>query len=366
MKKTRATILLPLVITVCLVSAAQAFGQRQTPQARKFDEFTIGTGSPELRWRNYEEHARELRVRVAQYARQLRLEGAQPYIIGYSPRVVEWEIYNRSVAESRGNELRPFLTGFDYRRITIINGGFREVATTELWVVPSGAQPPVPTPTVSPENVAYCPFVRVQSPPYVPRSNSPIEFKAIVEVNDRRVQPTFAWRVSQGNIIRGQGSDTILVELPNGASGEVVTRVEVNGYSIECPIQSTAAISTTTVGVSHFKLDEFGDIQLGDTKARLDNLAITLQDDPTLQAHIVAYGARVSPPDQAASRAASMRNYLIQERGVAPERIIAVNGGYRNELSGELWLSLRGTGAPPTRSTVDERYVRILRTQRRN
>ena len=38
--------------------------------------------------------------------------------------------------------------GIDASRLVVVNGGFREEDNVELWVVPSGAAAPLPTPTV--------------------------------------------------------------------------------------------------------------------------------------------------------------------------------------------------------------------------
>ena len=352
------------IFAACLLVAGAwpppARGQAPQPAARKFDEFTEGFPRPRWYSSSYAEiEDKRLKERFRLYAAQLRKEGARPYAITYGPRVVEWEIYNRSVAGSRAADLWEYLTplGFDWQQINWVNGGFREQAATELWVVPPGAQPPCPTPTVRPEEVAYCPQVYAGGNVYVPAPSGPLSFKARLYVNNSRVMPTFAWQVSQGRIVEGQGTDEIAVELPAGASGLVVARVEVHGFSLECPAESSAAFAKTTVGVSHFKLDEFGDIRMGDTKARLDNFAVELQANPSLQAHLVVYGARLGPRGQAARRAAQLKNYLVQTRGMDPSRIFTVEGGFRTELSGELWLSPSGSPPPPMRPTVDEGYV---------
>lgn len=354
------------ILAACLLLAgscawpAGARGQSPPPQpaARKFDEFTIGEGGP-YHYRYEKAEPEQFKARFARYAEQLRREGARPYAIIYSARVVGWEIYNRSVASSRAYDLWTYLepAGFDQSQVVWVNGGFREQAATELWVVPPGAQPPCPTPTVRPEDVAYCPQVYVRGGPYVPAPEGPISFKAELHVNDKKVTPTFSWQVSRGQIVRGQGTETIEVELPPGAKGEVVARVEVHGYSLECPTGASAAFAKTTVGVSHFKFDEFGDIRNGDTKARLDNLAIELQSNPTLQVHLVVYGGRLGPLGEAARRAHWLKNYLVSTRGLDPARILTVEGGFRDELSGELWVSPQGSPPPPTRATIDERYV---------
>jgi len=39
--------------------------------------------------------------------------------------------------------------GFEAKRYSFIRGGFREKMTVEFWIVPKGASPPVPTPTLT-------------------------------------------------------------------------------------------------------------------------------------------------------------------------------------------------------------------------
>lgn len=127
-----------LLILMVLLAGGGALAQ---PKARKFDEFTVGIGSTEQQWfRSYDEQHKEFKLRIQRFARQLRKERARPYVVAYSPRVVEWEIYNRSIGEMRAGLVKSELSGhgFVYESINAVDGGFREVATTELWIVPPG------------------------------------------------------------------------------------------------------------------------------------------------------------------------------------------------------------------------------------
>lgn len=348
---------LVLCLTVGTLLSARAQSQ---PQARKFDEFTAGLGSLDYRSGKSEQHEQEEKRRIAAYARELRRVGARPYAITYGPRIVPWEIYDRSIAEMRARSLwtAGLSTYFDWRNINVVNGGFREVAATELWIVPPGAQPPCPTPTVKEEDVAYCPYVRIEGVPYAPPPAGSITFRANLNVNSEKVKPRYVWKVSTGEIVAGQGTDSITVAVPENSKGEVVARVTLEGFSLECPAQSTTATARTAFGVRHVLLDEFGNIQEEDEKARLDFLAIRLQEDPRLQVHIVFYGGRSSPPQEALRRAERAKNYMVNTRGMPADRVLAVNGGYRNEVSGEYWLSLMGTEAPPARPTIQVEIVK--------
>ncbi len=340
------------------------------PRARKFDEFTVGIGSPVPQWmKSYDEQHKEFESRIARYARQLRKEKARAHIIGYSRRVLEWEWHDRSVGEMRAGQAKSELSrhGFAEAGVVALDGGFRETAATELWIVPRGAQPPAPTPSVRPEDVAYCPFVRVEGAPFVPVPSGALEFRASVKSKDGKIQPTFSWQVSRGKIVSGQGTNTIAVEVPEGSSGDVVARVDVGGYSLECPLTSTAVVSKTTYGVGHFKFDEYEDICPGDEKARLDNLAIELQNNPSLRAYVIFYGGRCYSScmldyprhrprrprkGEAAKRAARIKQYLVSTRGLDPERISVNDGGHRESWTAELWIVPGGANPPAPTPTV--------------
>lgn len=367
-----------LLMMAALLVSNSALAQTN---ARKFDELLVGIGTPGSWWPGkYEEEEKLMKRHMFRYARQLRREKAQAYIIGYAPRVAEWEIYNRSYGAMRAGQARSRLSEFfDYNRIQTIDGGFRETAITELWIVPPGAQPPRPTPTIAPEDVAHCPFLRVKGSPYVPQPNSPLKFQANLEFNGKKLQPVFLWKVSEGKIINGQGTDRIEVEVSSGASGKVIAKVDVSGYSLECPIETTTAEYQTAFGVGYFKFNEYGDICSGDEKARLDSFASQLQSNPEVQAYIVFYGGRCYSScgydyprhrprrplqREAETRAARIKPYLVNTRGLDPERISVISGGHRESWTAELWIVAKGGKPPPLSPTVQPQDVKYRKGQR--
>ena len=71
---------------------------------------------------------------------------ATTYVIAYGGRTSRI-----GQADFLGDRARKYLEtdrGIDQSRITVMNGGFREEDCVELWIIPSGATPPQPTPTV--------------------------------------------------------------------------------------------------------------------------------------------------------------------------------------------------------------------------
>ena len=63
-------------------------------------------------------------------------------------------------ADRLGQRTLDYLTtarGVDANRIVITNGGYRDQDYIEIWICPSGARPPPPTPTVQPGDVQPAP-----------------------------------------------------------------------------------------------------------------------------------------------------------------------------------------------------------------
>src|SRR5204863_8246308 len=59
------------------------------------------------------------------------------------------------------------------------------------------------------------------------------------------------------------------------------------------------------------KFDEFGDVQYSDLIARLDNFAITLQNEPNTKGFIVVYRSRRDLPGLSNRMAIRSRDYLV-------------------------------------------------------
>jgi hypothetical protein len=102
-----------------------------------------------------------------------------------------------------------------------------------------------------------------------------------------------------------------------------------------------------------------------DQKARLDNLAIELQNDPSTTTYVIAYGGRTSRIGQADLLGARARDYLVTQRGIDQSRIVVLNGGFREEDCVELWIIPRGATPPVPTPTVQAGDVRPISPRRR-
>jgi hypothetical protein len=120
------------------------------------------------------------------------------------------------------------------------------------------------------------------------------------------------------------------------------------------------------------KFDEFADVNCEDEKARLDNFANELQSNPDVQGYIVFYGGKrhqnptshnsglqLPRRGEAEARVARLKLYMHNNRGVDSNRIVVVNGGYRDRWAAELWIVPKGANAPAPTPTVRPQEIRF-------
>ena len=191
--------------------------------------------------------------------------------------------------------------------------------------------------------VAPCPTVSVSCPSSVD-PGSAITFSSSLSSS---ANVTYNWSVSAGTISSGQGTSSITVD-STGLGGQTVTAtVEVGGLDPACSRTASCSTSITTPAPIPTKFDEYGNIKFNDEKARLDNYAIQLQNQPGAQGYIIAYG---SCAGEAQARADRAKDYLVNTRGIDAGRIVTMDGGCRSDLSVELWIVPSGA-TPPAAST---------------
>jgi hypothetical protein len=207
-----------------------------------------------------------------------------------------------------------------------------------------------------------CPTVSVNCPD-TGVAGTPVTFTANVSGGDPNVTPTFNWTVSAGTISSGQGTSSITVDT-TGVTGTITATVDVGGYDRSCSTSSSCTVNFPVKPEAR-KVDEYGNIRFNDEKARLDNFAIELQNDPTAQGYLVCYGGRTGRTGEAQRRCDRAKNYLVSTRGIDGSRIVTVDGGFREELTVELWIVPSGANPPSASPTVDPSEVKPARAPRR-
>jgi hypothetical protein len=169
----------------------------------------------------------------------------------------------------------------------------------------------------------------------------------------------YAWSVAPGaaKIVSGAGTSTITVD-STGLGGQRVTATLVADDGSGDPMcrqsaqASTSVVAKTPPPVDCRKFDEFPSVAFDDDKARFDNLAIELQNSPDSTAYIIIYAGKNSRRGQADLLGKRSMDYLTVTRGVGSQRLIFINGGYRDSDFIEIWLCPPGAHPPQPSPTV--------------
>src|SRR6185369_3346206 len=197
-------------------------------------------------------------------------------------------LYTWSVTGGRlsgeGRQVTWDLTGVadgTYTATVEVNDGNQHTATgnTTVTVAPcvGCATPPPP-----------CPTVTVSCPSEV-EAGQPITFTASV-AGEGAPSPTYNWSVSAGTISSGQGTSTITVDTKDVAQSVTAT-VTIGGADPTCNATASCTTGVKPAPKPPVKFDEYGNIRFNDERARLDNYAIQLQNDPTGTGTIIVYGS---------------------------------------------------------------------------
>lgn len=132
--------LLALLLPVILVEASIVISPR------KFDEFKDINCEDEM-------------ARLDNFALSLRgIPSAKGVVVFYGGRRFRGRLPRRGDAAARAARLNSYLTqrrGIPREQVIVIDGGYREEWMIELWIVPSAATLPSPTPSVPANKIKF-------------------------------------------------------------------------------------------------------------------------------------------------------------------------------------------------------------------
>lgn len=176
---------------------------------------------------------------------------------------------------------------------------------------------------------------------------------------------TYSWTVNPANarIVSGAGTPTITVDSTSvGGQRVTATLVVDDGSADPMCRQSAQAFTDVPAQVKRVlaarEFDTCESCSYDDQKARLDNVAVELQNDPTTSTYLFAYAGRTSRAGTADRLLTRARDYLVTQRGIDSSRIVLANGGFRENDSLEVWIVPRGATPPQPRPTVQPGDVR--------
>lgn len=188
-----------------------------------------------------------------------------------------------------------------------------------------------------------CPAVEVTCPTTL-GIDQPLTFTSRYTGGTAGISPVYNWTVSAGTIVEGQGTDKIKVDTTGMAGQKIRASLSLGGYNLECAADCAVTIPAPKLISRRF--DEFPDISRNDEKARLDNFAIELQNDPSATAYVIVYPGKPAKAGEVQEHAGRIVEYLVNSRGLDQQRIVTLVGPARNALHVELWVTPRGATPP--------------------
>jgi hypothetical protein len=189
------------------------------------------------------------------------------------------------------------------------------------------------------------------SAPGVVNDGEVITFQADVKNYTGANELNYTWTVSPSSarIVSGAGTPRIEVETAGLNTPQVTAILVVDDGSGEslCRVTREFATNINPILVKTKCFDCFPPVSFDDTKARLDNFAIELQNNPSSQGYIIIYGGANSRAGQADALLGRSKEYLTKDRQIDASRFTTINGGYRDTDYIELWVVPPGA-QPPT------------------
>jgi hypothetical protein len=119
---------------------------------------------------------------------------------------------------------------------------------------------------------------------------------------------------------------------------------------------------TVSSGIEPVKLDEYGDLPTDDEAAYLDLFAERLFKQPKLHGYILAYTEPRMERGAYLRRIYGIGRYLTEARGIEPNRVVVVDGGYREKFATQLWLVPEGAEPPSPAPTVSQPQINTSST----
>jgi hypothetical protein len=113
-------------------------------------------------------------------------------------------------------------------------------------------------------------------------------------------------------------------------------------------------------GVREYEpFDSFAKKSDTDMFGRLDNFAIQLTNDLRVTGYVISYAGKVSAGSEAMTLARKARDYLIKKRHIPPNRVVTVDGGFRQDTELELYLVGANLPAPSPKPTLSSTQVTV-------
>ena len=179
--------------------------------------------------------------------------------------------------------------------------------------------------------VCNCGELTVSGPPAVVQPGENMTFRATVSGGDGS-NVTYNWTVTNGNIISGQGTPSIVV---GGTDPNETITANVTAKTGDCDecVRSGSDTGVVAGRPTPDLIDDFGKLPDNDVRNRLDLFFNQLQNNPTARGYIVNSGT-----DREVRRVERLIRNHIEFRNFPADRITLVRGATAGDTRTRLWI----------------------------
>ena len=190
---------------------------------------------------------------------------------------------------------------------------------------------------VSAQTPLTCGIVGIDGPSKV-EPNAPLVLKVRVTGMLHTTKPVFNWKVSIGMITQGQGTDEITVDTSGLGGQELTVTVELSGAALGCNGSASSTMQIEAPVGCRRAFDEYGNIEFEDEKARLDNFAIQLSEEPLFSGYILMSAGQETYENETREHLDRVKSYLVNVRDIDAIRVVTLDCGFTKDLNIKLWV----------------------------
>lgn len=155
--------------------------------------------------------------------------------------------------------------------------------------------------------------------------------------------------------------DGMVVSIGYVGSTEDEKKFSCGEYKYAAPLPA----NPNPMRVEQYPYDSYGKIRFEDAQARLDNFVIQLlqsnEKSRNYRGFIIVYAGRSAHAHEAQKVADCSKNYLVKVRQADPETIVAVDGGYQEEFTVQLYIYPIDAYPPMLLPTVSPKKVQMVK-----
>lgn len=183
----------------------------------------------------------------------------------------------------------------------------------------------------------YCPKISVSDPPVAASPGENMVFSVISKSDLEGSKYSFVWKVDQGSIAEGQGTQAITVNTSGLEKTLIVATLQIVGLPRKCQsvYSATGNVKAPIPICDNFG---FGEIPENDVRARLDAAFADLQSTPSKILYIVTEG-RKEQIDKLHNLIKAYAKTFAAEFDLDTSRISYISNYYDQEILTRFWFS---------------------------